>query len=175
MAANKSQQIKWEGWEGSIEAEERDLPEGVEGVMWFDTVPAEGLAAVDGGIEVITPSGRRVILGIRPGTVSNDQLISLGLAADKVLENIDNLRENSDIEDRGAWGKVLIDAVIGFKQGTDKETLWKLTAIMLDYERCIHKSEEKGYNPEKWTLREVIDLVPVNDDPGKEDGNVEPG
>jgi hypothetical protein len=154
----------WEGWEAHEERTEKEV-DYVEGVLWFREPPEEGLDAVGGGTEITTPKGRKVTVGVPPGEVTLEGRVVLGRIADGIIDNVEERMAGSDTVEQMQWVNTIAHAMRAYVSGEDQQLIWKVATILLDYERAVKKAEEKGYITQEWTLRELIDLLPVNDPP----------
>jgi hypothetical protein len=152
--------VNWEGWEGSEERREEEYEEAL-GVIWVGEPPEEGLDAVGGGIVVTTPKGRKIIVGMRPGELSEEGHLIMGRAADNIMDEIQEKMEGTDSEEIKSWVGAILFAVKEYMSGENPELLWKMGSVFLDYERSVHLAEEKGYRPDNWTMAKLIGQLPA--------------
>ena len=167
----------WEGWEASEEREEEErsqgrflpsndemMPEDVEGTIWFQKEPPEGgLATVAGGLTVVTPKGRKVIVGVHPDSVSSqEEREAIAAKADEIMDDIEKQQEH--MAHVHSWMGHLIGAVGKAMSGEDASLLWKVASMLYDYEKAVKMAEGKGYSPRQWDLKSLLDLLPNFDE-----------
>lgn len=169
----------WEGWEASEEREDEErrtlpqqvysrmekdmsgLPEGVEGIVWIDrsTPPENGLDEVSGGTVITTPSGRRVIVGIHPDVERTpEEMREIGEAADRTIDEAEKQQEY--VAAVQSWMSSLVGIVGKAMSGEDPHTLWKVASMLYEYQQAVAHVQEKGYGPQEWTLKRILELIP---------------
>lgn len=166
---------KWEGWEASEERREQEeregnllgysekdleVPEGTQGVVWFSPQPPQGgLRSVGGGVTVTTHKGRTVVVGVHPDTVTTpEQMEDLRERADRILDDVEAQQEY--MERIQSWMSTLIGTVGKAMSGEDPDTLWKMATLLYDYEQACKLAEGKGYLPQQWNLKTLLEMLP---------------
>jgi hypothetical protein len=129
---------------GTADVPEGELPEGFEEGTWIDT-----------------PKGRRICVGVPEGELSPELARRMGESADMMIDQFEKMeQEDPDLGNRIEWMNAVVAAVKSYVMGDDRETLWKLVMILIDYEKAAEAAKEKGYTSAQWEIKDLIALLP---------------